>query len=99
MSLLFSLENCLLISHKDFLNNIYDDVVMSDGERCSYEINTDLFELNVPYRFKSPDEIRTKKRQRKIIKKTRDSVAKEHQDEYDLVKRFSYSIKITYYIF
>lgn len=88
MSLLFSFENCSLISHKDFLNEIYNDVVTSDGERCVYEINSNLFELNVPYRFKSSDEIRTKKRQRKIINKTKDLVAKEHQHEYDVVNKF-----------
>lgn len=85
MSSLFTFENCSWISHEDFINQIYENVVSSDGERCSYKINSNLFELNVPYRFKSPDDIQTKKRQRKIINKIGDLVAIEHRDEYDLV--------------
>lgn len=85
MSVLFSSGSCCLISHENFINQIYDGVISSDGERSSYKINVNLFELNIPYRCKTPNETQTKKRQRKIINKTRNAVAEEHREEYELV--------------
>lgn len=85
MSVLFSYENCLLISHEQFINRIYDGSTSSESERFGYQIISDLFELNVPYRYKTPDVVQTKKRQRKIINKTTIKVADEHRDEFELV--------------
>lgn len=85
MSVLFSHENCLLISHEQFINRIYDGCTSSESERFGYKINSDLFDLNVPYRHKTTDDAQTKKRQRKIINKTTVKVADEHRDEFELV--------------
>lgn len=95
MSVLFSSGSCTLISHENFINRIYDGVISSDGERSSYKINADLFELNVPYRYKTLDEIQTKKRQRKIINKTRNAVAEEHREEYELVLFYLSHVKMS----
>lgn len=95
MSVLFSSGNSSLISHESFINRIYDGVISNDGERSSYKINANLFELNVPYRYKTPDETQTKKRQRKIINKTRNAVAEEHREEYELVLFSSSQFKIS----
>ncbi|XP_055321056.1 DNA N6-methyl methyltransferase [Sitodiplosis mosellana] len=92
MSVLFSFENCSLISHENFINRIYDGVTSSDSERASYKINPDLFELNVPYRYKTPDEAQTKKRQRKIINKTNIVVAAEHREEFELIERLKRNV-------
>lgn len=84
MSVLISFENCSLISHEHFVNRVYDEVITKEGEQFTYKISPDLFELNVPYRYKT-NEAQTKKRQRKIIKKTNDVVATDHREEYELV--------------
>lgn len=99
MSVLFSFEHCSLISHEHFINRIYDEVTASDGEAFALKIKPDLFELNVPYRFKAPDEVQTQKRQRKIINKTKIAVAEEHRQEYELVLYFTYSICQILHIF
>lgn len=85
MSVLFSYENCLLISHEQFINRIYDGCTSSDSEQIGYKINSDLFDLNVPYRYKTPDDAEREKRQRKIINKTTAKVADEQRDEFELV--------------
>lgn len=85
MSVLFSLDNCSLISHEEYINRVYSECVSTDeGTETRYKINPDLFNLNVPYRFKNID-CQTKKRQRKIIDKTKQQVAEQHRDEYELV--------------
>lgn len=87
MSLLFSHENCSLISHENFINQIYNECASASNETepVCYKIRSDLFDLNVPYRQKTDDEIHTKKRHRKVINKTSNLVAEEHPDEYALV--------------
>lgn len=87
MSLLFSFENCSLISHEAFINKIYNDVASDNGEHSAYKINPKLFELNVPYKesHETVENTESKRRRRKIINKTRELVAEEHKDEYDLV--------------
>lgn len=84
MSLLFTHENCSLISHEHYINEVYKNCSI-EGDLVNYKIRSDLFDLNVPYRQKPNDEVQTKKRQRKIIKKMEDAVMKEHQHEYALV--------------
>lgn len=85
MSLLFFSENCSLISHEEFINRIYNDVVANADEHSTYKINSSLFDLNVPYRHKTSEQTQTSKRQRKILNKTRNLVAEEHKKEYELV--------------
>lgn len=84
MSLLFSLENCSLISHENFINRIYCND-SGDATHSHYKIRPELFELNVPYRQKSEDDSQSKNRHRKIINKTKNRVAEEQRDEYALV--------------
>lgn len=87
MSLLISLENCSLISHENYINNIYNQCPdgTNDSKHVHYKIKSDLFDLNAPYREKTDDGTQTEKRQQKIIKKTTNNVAGEHPDEYALV--------------
>lgn len=85
MSLIFSHENCSLISHEIYLNRIYQNA--SDGVSPKYKIRSDLFDLNVRYRQENAnDEKELKKRQRKILEKNADRVIHEYPNEYALVK-------------
>ncbi|XP_031629152.1 N(6)-adenine-specific DNA methyltransferase METTL4 [Contarinia nasturtii] len=87
MSLLFCSENCCLISHEEFINRIYNESISNDGgTETKYKINPDLFDLNVPYRYKAEDS-QTKKRQRKIIDKTKQQIEEQHRHEYELIER------------
>lgn len=87
MSLIFSHENCSLISHENYVNRIYQDASFNDGASPKYKIRTDLFDLNVPYRQEAADSEKVlKKRQRKILEKNADRVKHEHPHEYALVK-------------
>lgn len=90
MSLLFTYENCSLISHEHYINEVYKNCSIGD-DIVNYKIRSDLFDLNVPYRQKTNDEVRSKKRHRKIVKKMDDAVMTEHQDEYALVHTKFYS--------
>lgn len=106
MTLLFSHENCSLISHEVYLNEIYQSASTNDAAGQKYRIRSDLFELNVPYRQENTnDEKETKKRQRKILEKNSTRVIHEYPTEYALVKhklelisspQFTYSSLLTY---
>lgn len=84
MSLLFSHENCSLISHEIYLNQIYQN----DGVNQKHKIRSDLFNLNVPYRQETTknNDKQIKKRQRKILEKTSNRVIHEYPNECALVK-------------
>lgn len=87
MSLLFSHEDCSLISHEIYLNQIYQNASHNDTAIPKYKIRSDIFDLNIPYRQPpSNNEKQTKKRQRKIIEKNADRIINEYPDEYALVK-------------
>lgn len=87
MSLVFSHENCSLISHETYLNRIYQGASHDDGATRKYKIRTDLFDLIVPYRQETANnEKEQKKRQRKILEKNADRVIHEYPNEYALVK-------------
>lgn len=94
MSVLFEFENCALISHENYINQIYNEVIADDNDRCRYQINSNLFELNVPYRHKTDEDAHTKRRRRKIINKTNQLVAQEHREEYELVFEFKLSLMV-----
>lgn len=88
MSVSFKFENCALISHEDYINGIYNEIISYGQERCKYQIYSDLFELNVPYRHQTDEDARTKKRHRKTINKANQLVTEEHREEYELVFLF-----------
>lgn len=94
MSVLFSFENCALISHEDFINHSYSETISNGDALCKYKINSDLFELNVPYRTKSDEDAQTKKRHRKIINRTKLAVAQEHHEEFELVFEIENPLKL-----
>lgn len=89
MSLIFSHENCSLISHEIYLNRIYQNALGHNhhyGASQKYKIRTDLFDLNAPYRQETANNDRElKKRQRKILEKNADRVIHEYPNEYALV--------------
>lgn len=79
MTLLFSHDDCSLVSHEFFLNQIYCDA-------AEYKIRSDLFDLNAPYHQPTAgNEILSKKRQRKIKAKIAEQLINEYPDEYALV--------------
>lgn len=88
MSLLFSYEDCSLVSHETYLNQIYQNASISDATKPKYKIRSDLFDLNVPYRQQTDtgNDTRMKKRQRKIKQKNAQQLITEYPNEYALVK-------------
>lgn len=96
MSLLFSYENCSLISHEIYLNQIYQNASQNERANQKYKIRTDLFDLNVPYRQESTNnEKQIRKRQRKILEKNETRVIHEYPNEYALVNyRFKFNFII-----
>lgn len=87
MSLIFSNDNCSLISHEIYLNRIYQNASANDETSPKYQIRNDLFDLNIPYRQETANSERElKKRQRKILEKNADRVKHEYPNEYALVK-------------
>lgn len=88
MSVLFTSNDCALISHEKFINQIYSNYVElrdEDKERCYYQIATDLFDLNVPYRRDTVIDGTTRNRHRKAVDKKISKQIESNQEEYDLV--------------
>lgn len=82
MSVVFTLNDCTLISHEKFINQIYKNYV-KNGTENGYRIADELFELNVPYRSETVAESNT--RHRKAIDKRESKEIEENQTEFDLV--------------
>lgn len=83
MSVLFTFENCALISHESYVNQIYRSTLSNN----SYTIKEDLFNLNVPYNDETISANRTSKRRKKS--KPDDSIETEYdKKEFELVITF-----------
>lgn len=88
MSVLFTLNDCLLVSHEKFINQIYRKHIQTkkDGTQISYRMVPELFDLNVPYRTESDTDVHTKKHHRKAVNKKINQEISENQEEYELVE-------------
>lgn len=86
MTLLFSHDDCSLISHEIYLNQIYQDASVNDALTPNYKIRSDLFDLNTPYRQKTTgSEMLLAKRQRKVKAKNAEKLMNDYPDEHALV--------------
>lgn len=83
MSILFTSKDCALLSHEKFINQIFNNYVerQADGTQCYYQISSDLFALNLPYR----NELNSKKRRRKANDIKINKEIDENKEEFELV--------------
>lgn len=83
MSVLFISKDCVLLSHEKLINQIFSNYIErgADGTQYCYRINSDLFNLNLPYRNDSSP----KKRWRKDYDIRTKKEIEENKDEFELV--------------